>query len=403
MPRSRLRFASSRPTAAIAFLVRRIGPYHHARLGAIAARGPARLTAIEFRPADAAYAWDAVPETAGYRRVRTRSREELCRVLDELRPEAVVCVGYSDPEIHQAAAWALSRKRRLVTCSDSTHDDEPRSWMKEAFKRRVIAAFDAALVAGSRAGLYIGMLGLDGDRRFQPWDVVDNAHFHHGADVARRDEAATRARLKLPSSYFLCVARFVPKKNLARLIEAYRHYAEPVGNDAWSLVLSGAGPMEAELRHQVALAGLASRVHFVGFLQYPDLPACYGLAEALVLPSASDQWGLVVNEAMAAGLPVLVSDRCGCAPDLVRQDENGFTFDPGDTGNLAGLLTRMAGMKPDCRAAMGGRSREIVAAFSPEAFADGLEAAVERALDEKRRAAPRLTRLLVGLLALRSA
>jgi glycosyltransferase involved in cell wall biosynthesis len=387
----------------IAFLVQRIGPYHHARLHAWAASRPGVIKVIEFRPADKVYAvWAAVEENGGYERRQTHSQKELCHALDELQPQVIVCVGYADPEINQAAAWALQRRVPLVTCSDSTYDDEPRSWAKEAFKRWIVSVFDAALVAGRRAHDYLESLGLRSDRQFQPWDVVDNAHFEKGAELSRNDESVSRARLKLPPRYFLCVARFVPKKSLLRLVEAYARYAQQAGHEAWSLVLAGAGPLEAELRASVAASGRNAQVHFPGVLQYSDLPMYYGLAGAFVLPSVSDQWGLVVNEAMAAGRPVLVSSRCGCAPDLVCDGENGFTFDPENIEALAGRLTQMAGLDQARRAAMGKRSREIIASFSPEAFARGLDAAIACALARQRPRKPWLTRPLVSLLARRS-
>ena len=386
----------------VVFLVQRIGPYHHARLCAWSAARPGTVKVIEFRPTDTVYAWTAVKEDGGYERFQTHFRKELCRVLDQLQPQILVCVSYADPEINQATAWALRHRVPLVTCCDSTFDDMPRSWAKESFKRHIVAAFDAALVAGSRADDYLKRLGLGGDRQFRPWDVIDNAYFAHGAEQSRAHDPALRERLNLPSRYFLCVARFVPKKNLLRLIEAFARYAAQAGQDTWSLVLSGTGPLESGLRAAVAAAGLDTMVLFPGFLQYPDLPAFYGLAGAFVLPSVSDQWGLVVNEAMAAGLPVLVSTRCGCAPDLVREGENGFTFDPENIEAFARRLTQVAGLNQARRAAMGQRSREIVAAFSPAAFATGLEAAIACATTRQRTRKSWFTRMLVNLLARRS-
>lgn len=387
--------------AATAFLLQRIGPYHHARLQAWAAARTGAVTAIEFRPADPVYAWTPVRETGRYARIQAGSRAELSRALDRVRPEVVVCVGYADPEVNQAMAWALRRQVPLVTCSDSTYDDEPRSRPKEACKRWIVGAFDAALVAGSRAHEYLEGLGVRAECRFQPWDVVDNAHFAGGAGSGRPGAPASRTEPGMPPRYFLCVARFVPKKNLERLIEAYARYAARTLQGAWPLVLSGSGPLEPRLRSRVAAAGLDTLVHFPGFLQYPDLPACYGRAGALVLPSVSDQWGLVVNEAMAAGLPVLVSARCGCAADLVREGDNGFTFDPEDTAVLAERLVEMANLDPARRAAMGGKSREIVAAYSPAAFARGLERAIACARARQRKRPPALSRLLVRFLAMR--
>jgi glycosyltransferase involved in cell wall biosynthesis len=385
-----------------AFLVQRIGPYHHARLRAANEARPGAVDAIEFRRDETVYDWAPVGHQGEYERIPAGTPAELVRVLDERRPRAVVCVGYADREISGAMAWALRRDVPLVTCSDSTHDDEPRRSGKEALKRRVVAAFDAALVSGHRAHAYLDSLGVKGDRRFQPWDVVDNAHFERGADRSRAKETAVRTALNLPSRYFLCVARFVEKKNLVRLIEAYARYVGRAGRNTWSLVLSGAGPLEATLRNCVVRAGLEDRVHFPGFLQYQDLPAWYGLAGAFVLPSTSDQWGLVVNEAMASGLPVLVSSRCGCAPDLVHEGGNGFTFDPVDTAQLAGRLDTLAEMEPIRRAAMGLLSREIVKAYSPEAFAEGLHAAIDCACARVTARKSWLTRLAVNVLATRA-
>ena len=387
----------------VAFLVQRIGPYHHARLCAWTAARPGAVKVIEFRPGDTVYAaWGTVEENGAYARRQTCSREELCRALDELQPRVVVCVGYADPEIHQAMAWALRKRVPLITCSDSTFESQPRSRAKEVFKRLVLAPFDAALVAGHRSHAYLESLGLGVARRFQPWDVVDNAYFERGADASRLKAESVRAKYHLPPRYFLCVARFIPEKKLERLVEAYAHYVALAGRDAWSLVLPGSGPLETQLRASVAAAGLEAKVQFPGFLHYQDLPAVYGLAGAFVFQSVADTWGLVVNEAMAAGLPMLVSSRCGCAPDLVREGGNGFVYDPENVPQLAGLLTQLANMNDARRAAMGQQSREMIKEFSPEAFAQGMEAAIACVLTRRRAGKSWFIRMPINLLARRS-
>ena len=380
----------------VALLVQKIGPYHHARF-CEAARTEA-LDVVEFRSDDPVYSWSTVKEQGGYRRHRANAGN-LDTILDSLRPRVVVCVGYSDPEIHRAMAWALRRKTPMVTCADSTALDEPRRWWKERLKAGVIAGFDAALSAGSRSNCYLQALGMDPNRIFPAWDVVDNEHFEKGARAARSDSARERIRLGLPERYFLCVARFVPKKNLSCLIEGYMRYAAEAGPARWPLVISGSGPLEPELRAQITSANLTSAICLPGFLQYPDLPACYGLAGAFVLPSLSDQWGLVVNEAMAAGLPVIVSERCGCVPELVRPGENGFILDPEDSMSIATLLSRTAALSSEQLAAMGNRSRELIAEHTLSHFSSGLWIAV-RAATEVRRSRNRLfPRIMVSLLA----
>jgi len=379
----------------IALCVQRIGPYHHARFAAAADRFD--LQVVEFRADDKVYAWDKVVAEAAYGRSVTRTGG-VSATLNRIAPEIVVTVGYADPEVQQAAKWALSREVPLVVCSDSTELDEPRRGWKEWLKSQIVGAYDAGLCAGSRSINYLASLGLPAERLFQAWDVVDNDHFARGAAVARSDPGMYRGRLGLPERYFLCVARFVPKKNLGRLIEAYAEQQSILrGDQRRALVLSGSGPLEAELRLQAKRCGVGESVVFAGFRQYDDLPAIFGLADALVLPSASDQWGLVVNEAMASGLPVLVSEAAGCAPDLVQPGQNGLRFDPLDVGSIAAALAHVNALSQAERAAWGRRSAEIISRFSLQSFAEGLAQAVAAAA--VRRSKPMLAGMALRLAA----
>lgn len=386
----------------IAFVVQRIGPYHDARLAALSAGRKGAVHAIEFRPEESIYAWETVRQSAGYSRRSAASGSDLLAALDLLRPGTVVCVGYSDPEIHRVVLWAIANEVSLVVCSDSTYDDEMRRWPKEAIKRRILTAFDAALVAGKRAQRYLEILGVGSDRIFHPWDVVDNDHFEGGAEIARAAEAQTRTRLGVKGPFFLCVARFVPKKNLAGLLVSYADYCAIAGEEAWPLLLSGDGILREQLSALALRLGLASRVRFLGVVAYADLPAYYGLAGAVVLPSKSEQWGLVVNEAMAAGAPVVVSSRCGCSPELVKDGQTGSSFEPDVPGALRDSLCAIAALPLEKRMSMGRRSREVVAGFTPDAFARGLEAAISHALSHPRRRAPWATRVVLQMMAKRT-
>jgi glycosyltransferase involved in cell wall biosynthesis len=311
------------------------------------------------------------------------------RRLDELRP-AVVCInGWSYGGCFAALEWCLEAKVPAVVMSDSTgleaaDNDRParRRWWKEAVKRRVVALCGAALVAGRPHARYLSSLGMCPSAVFDGYDVVDNAHFAAGADRARAQAPALRRRLGLPERYVLTAGRHVPVKNLDGLLEAYALFVRQTRAEPPWLVVLGDGPERARLQQRAAELRIAGRVRWPGHVGYADLPAHYGLAETFVLPSHAETWGLVVNEAMAAGLPVLVSDRCGCAEDLVVPGRNGFTFAPGDTAALAGLLARLAA-SAETRARMGQAGRALVAAWSPERFAQGLARAVAAA-----RAAP---------------
>ena len=184
-----------------------------------------------------------------------------------------------------------------------------------------------------------------------------------------------RAELRLPERYFLAVARFVPKKNLPLLLEAFASYRATAGDASWDLVLVGDGPLRGNLEQRIRQQGLEGAVQLQGFLQYEKLPALYGLASAFILPSTSEQWGLVVNEAMAAGLPVAVSSACGSAEDLVQKGVNGWTFEPTDLPSLANLLAEIASCPALER--MGRASQTIISRLDASAFGEGLLQALQ--------------------------
>jgi glycosyltransferase involved in cell wall biosynthesis len=164
------------------------------------------------------------------------------------------------------------------------------------------------------------------------------------------------------------------------LIEAFARFQtemESLGHaefgpkGSWSLVLLGDGPLRAAVEAQVAACGLGRFVQFRGAIPYAELPTYYGLAGAFVHASKVEQWGLVVNEAMASGLPVVVSNRCGCAADLVADGENGLLFDPSDPVALSQCLLDIA-QQDERRNAMGRASRERVREWGPDRFAQGM-------------------------------
>ena len=297
--------------------------------------------------------------------------------LDDTDPQAVVIAGYYYPAMRSAARWAQRRGRVSIFMGDSQWGDRRRialrEWAKGWWVRR---HYDAAFAAGDRTVEYLTRMDFPRERIWTGYDVVDNQVFADGAAAARSQADSLRRRLGLPERYFLFVGRFAPEKNLPRLLEAYARYRTAAGHRAWGLVLVGAGPLETELRVR---AQELRDVVFAGFQQGDAVSAYYGLASCLVLPSISETWGLVVNEAMAAGLPVLVSERCGCVPELVQPGVNGYVCDPLDTEGLARLLGVMSSETVDA-GKMGEASRQIVAQYTPETWAQTLVDCIERTL-----------------------
>ena len=374
----------------LALLVERIGPYHHARLSALAGRlGSDRLRVIEVASTSSRYAW-AVQATSAAFSVSTlfssadyaelgwrRIARTVHAQLDALSPECVAINGWGFAEALVALRWARTRRRGVVLMSDSQERDAPRSWLKELIKSLFVRRCHAALVAGSRAAEYVERLGMGAERVVQGYDVVDNPYFVEGAARARQDAVRLRAKLGLPERYFLCAARFIPKKGLKDLLRAYAEYRRRADGVAWELVLMGDGPLRGELCALAEQLGIREHVKLPGFVQYPELPAYYGLALAFVLPSTSDQWGLGVNEAMASGLPVLVSRACGCEPDLVVNGVTGYGFEPGDVNALADLLLRLASQD---LAKMGESAQRHISRWTPHTFAENMQRAMHLAL-----------------------
>jgi glycosyltransferase involved in cell wall biosynthesis len=408
----------------VAVLFYRFGPYHHARLKAAGSR--LQVTGIEFSNVDPTYAWDLVEGADGFNRLTlfsgaavnelpaSRIFSRVGQVLDQLRPQVVAIPGWYDRCSLAALRWCGSHGVPAVVMSETTAWDIERKWLKEVLKRRLIKLCAAGLVGGRAHAEYLEQLGIERTKIFFGYDAVDNDYFAAKAEEVLSQSSVVRGRYGLPENYFLASARFVEKKNLSRLIEAYARYRtlcedhRPQTTDnrlpvvggpvvPLDLVLLGDGPLRSSILNLRSSLGLDDHVLLPGFKQYGELPAYYGLAGAFIHASTTEQWGLVVNEAMASGLPVLVSNRCGCAMDLVKDGVNGFTFDPYNVEQLAQLMLKLSTLNTQ-HSTLGSASREIISNWGPERFAKGLHDAVETALKNPRPRAGLFDRLLLKAL-----
>lgn len=382
------------PGPRIAVIFDNFGPYHIARLTSAARY--CNLLGVEVASFSAEYAWQ--PTTVveferktlfqldqGDEKSPLALERRLEEAISDYRAELIAVPGWSGYHALIAVRVSLRRSIPVLLMSESQETDLARTWLKEWIKSRYLKLCRAALVGGKPQRAYLEKLGMPGCRIFHGYDAVDNAYFAAGAAEARGRDGILRQQYKLPTRYFLASARFIEKKNLQRLIEAYAVYRQASTRkmdpyeSIWHLVLLGDGEMRPHLESLVIEHGLQDFVHLPGFKQYPVLPIYYGLASAFIHASISEQWGLVVNEAMASGLPVLVSARCGCAPDLVRDGINGFTFDPLDVDRMSSLMLKMG--KSECDlTVMGQASREIISRWGPQTFAEGLIKAASAAL-----------------------
>lgn len=385
----------------VAVIFHRFGPYHCARLEAAARR--CEVLGIELGGETSEYGWAKVKQTHSFKRVslfpeadsRRQATNELetrmSTTLAASKPDVVAVPGWSEKGALIALRWAIEKEIPVVLMSETTAGDEARVWWKEWVKRRIARLCSSALVGGERHKTYLSDLGMAAERVFVGYDAVDNEYFARNAKEVRGQKSEVRRELGLPENYFLASARFIPKKNLDSLVRAYASYRMQASglrlpsSDPWSLVILGDGPLKDDLRSLISDLSLQDSVLLPGFKQYEDLPVYYGLANAFIHASRVEQWGLVVNEAMASGLPVIVSNRCGCVPELVHDGINGYTYNPDDVPTLSKKMMEMAAMSSDERAAFGEEGARIVAEFGPERFAIGLEQGADAAMKSSRR------------------
>jgi len=304
------------------------------------------------------------------------------KALGKADPDAVAVCGWVLPEARAAIAWCRRNDRAVVLMSASKHDDASRNRIREAVKRRLIGLCDAALVGGSPQKLYMQHLGMPVNNIFVGYDAIGNEYFQQAADAIRNGCEVDLSKLGIRNRpYFLASNRFIPRKNLDRLVIAYAKYRREIGSDAWDLVLLGDGPKREAIRKQI-IDSQVDGVFLPGLRNIFELPAYYTLASCFVHPALQDQWGLVVNEAMACGLPVIVSRAAGCRYELVEEGGNGWLFDPTDVDAMAESLVRMHKLPEKERAAMGKRSLEIISQWGPERFAIELAKAVDAAIKQ---------------------
>jgi glycosyltransferase involved in cell wall biosynthesis len=267
-----------------------------------------------------------------------------------LKPDVTLVPSYWHWSLVLSLASRLANARLVMM--NETHAGTARDRTVSVFAKRILVRrFDAALVGGKPHRRYFASLGMSSGEIFTGYDAVDNDYYRARAEEIRGAAGQVRSRYGLPEHYLLSVGRFVAKKNLGVLIEAYRRFLDLSPDSKTHLVLVGSGEEEGKLRALCATLQLPAYdktqfkgepptsvraaadgaapispgandhpgVHFYGFRQIDETPVFYALADGFVLPSLREEWGLVVNEAMASGLAVVVSERAGCAEDLLEK------------------------------------------------------------------------------------
>jgi glycosyltransferase involved in cell wall biosynthesis len=257
-------------------------------------------------------AYEELPVAAKLRAIGSAVRN--CEVI-------FVGIPYSDRAIIALSwLWRASGKR-VVLMTESKADDAPRVPWREAGKRMLLRVYDAAIVGGPRHVAYLHALGFGGRMICKGYDTVS---------VARLRQLAEGEPVVWAERPFLFVGRFVDKKNLFVLLEGYARYVAATEEAARRLVMAGDGPLRSALEQRARKLGVAAMIDWPGFLDAVDTARTIDRALALCLVSTTEQWGLVVNEAVALGVPVIISPNVGARETLVRHRDSGIVLSRAD-------------------------------------------------------------------------
>lgn len=298
-------------------------------------------------------------------------REALFRIFDEYRPDVLNITGYFDWAQVLLMFYARRKGVKVVISSESSSADHNRSAWKEWVKKVIVGRSNAFFCFGETSAKYLESLGVAKSAiRVRNAAVIDEQVIRGRYDDAKKELAAGANPV---SRKFVYVGRLASEKNLTMLIRAFGNVVKQTGSD-WKLLLVGDGPERGSLEKLATESGLADQVTFAGGFPWYRVPGWLAQSDVLVLPSKSEPWGLVVNEAMVCGMPVIVSQTCGCAADLVRKGVNGFTFDHAWQTELEEHLSFFI-RNPDRITGMGQESLKLIAPFASGPVAAQMAAA----------------------------
>jgi glycosyltransferase involved in cell wall biosynthesis len=321
----------------------------------------------------------------GKDRARYRINPGIIGRLARGKFDAVVIAGYNHFTTQAAILYCTATRKPWCLMSES-HIRKERGVLKKALKKvflkGLLSQMGAAMVTGTLAARYMESLGVPADAVFVVANTPDVERLKKASEELSGSRERIRADLGVSGkSVVLFVGRLLPEKGLSVLFDAYGKVQ--AGMQDTALLVAGDGPMRGECKRRVRDDRLED-VSFLGFVSQEELPEVYVAADVFALPSLVEPWGVVVNEAMACGLPVLLSDRVGASADLVEEGVNGFVVGTGDARALSEAILEVLSDE-NRRAEMGMRSREIISDWDYATSARNFAAAVECALRRRQR------------------
>jgi glycosyltransferase involved in cell wall biosynthesis len=278
------------------------------------------------------------------------------------RYDVIITSGWVDMSCHMTYLLSSLFGYKYIIWSESTvNEPSIQRTLTRPFVQWIVRHASGYIATGSRSKAYLVTLGADVKKIAVAYSTVDVAHFLRKSIMSLDEKNTMKENLHIPSknSIILFVGQFIKRKGIAILLRAFRE----IHRSDVSLMLLGYGQEEEHIRTFMKDYPELS-ISIIPHIEVDEMPKFYGMADIFLLPSAEETWGLVVNEAMASGLPVIVSNKVGCASDLVRNGENGYVFNSGRYIDLRDSIIRLLENKK-LRLRMGENSRALVRSVLP--------------------------------------
>lgn len=325
---------------------------------------------------------DAAPEDLSGKIIE----KPLCSLLEKLQPDVILSGPIAFPSGALAVNWGRKHGTRIIVFDDSKIDAVKRNPIVNRIKQAVYNGVDALLLPAEQ-WIPTG--------RF--WNFPDTRIFF-GVDVVDNDFWGKKNRSSNEfGNYFVAVGRQIPAKNFYGVIKAYAKYVRFCGiENSYNLVMIGEGQEHSLIENCIVENGLENKVHLLPFMQQHELVSFYQNAKAICIASKSETWGLVINEAMAAGCPVFSSNQCGATGVLVKDGVNGYSFDYEDTDALSKKMAAFTKLSHERQLAMRKASKEIISQWGLSRFCNGVIAAIESSIDHKRKSLSLFDKLIIS-------
>ncbi|GAB3804807.1 glycosyltransferase family 4 protein [Spirosoma humi] len=286
-------------------------------------------------------------------------KSKLTRILNQLNPDVILVGTIVFPPSATAIQWAKRHRKGIVVFENARKDTFPRSKLNNWIKKIIFRNIEAFLCPSNSYDDSLIYWGFKKEQIFYGLNVTDNKFW---------EEKVENINFKhLPEQYFLTVGRQMEFKNLSFYIDSYIQYRNSGGSIP--LVMVGEGPCHNDL---VERNRLGKEIIFLPFQDYEHIRELFINARALFLPSfKKETWGLIVNEAMAAGTIVAVSTDCGCCDTLVQNNVNGFSFNPLDSADLIDVMYKIENLEPTAFKNMKCSNKSIISAWGLDRFSEG--------------------------------